>query len=346
MEPTSKTLIVLGAGASVEIGMPTGAELKSKIADLLDIRFDFPNQLVSGDQWITGAIQRFTGPAGDFNLLRHVCIRIRDAMPQALSIDHFLDAHSDDKKIELCGKLGIVRAILDAEGDSHLSFDQRKGEKTFDFGRIEDTWYTRFFQLVIEGCTADDLEERLSHLAFVIFNYDRAFEHYLFFALQNYFSVTEGRAAELVSGIEIYHPYGKVGNLPWLEPGNSIPFGGAPGSNQLLELSGQIRTFNEGTDPNSSNIDKIREVVSTSSRILFLGFAFHRMNMELLKSKMSPKTRRQCYGTAFGFSDPDCDHIRNDINSLAPVPMEEVFLENEHKCNELLNRYSRSLSFV
>ena len=35
----SKTTIVVGAGASAELGMPVGSELKKTIATKLDIRF-------------------------------------------------------------------------------------------------------------------------------------------------------------------------------------------------------------------------------------------------------------------------------------------------------------------
>jgi NAD-dependent SIR2 family protein deacetylase len=36
----SKTLFVVGAGASSEAGLPTGYELKNKIAELLNFHFE------------------------------------------------------------------------------------------------------------------------------------------------------------------------------------------------------------------------------------------------------------------------------------------------------------------
>lgn len=39
-------------------------------------------------------------------------------MPQSISIDNFIDSHKGDKEIELCGKLAIVRAVLEAEAKS------------------------------------------------------------------------------------------------------------------------------------------------------------------------------------------------------------------------------------
>ena len=42
-------VLVLGAGASKEVNLPIGTELKSEIARLLDIRFEFGSRQKSGD---------------------------------------------------------------------------------------------------------------------------------------------------------------------------------------------------------------------------------------------------------------------------------------------------------
>ena len=103
-----KTVIVVGAGASHEAGLPTSATLKSSIARYLDIRYDLIQQ-ISGDRTIAESLSfRF----GDINPHLHACWKIRDALPQAMSIDNFIDSHRGNEKIELCGKLAIVRSIL------------------------------------------------------------------------------------------------------------------------------------------------------------------------------------------------------------------------------------------
>jgi hypothetical protein len=116
---TKNTVFVIGAGASKEANLPTGYELKSKISKLLDIRFSHGYQQTSGDYVITDALRRLVlnsdGRSGDINPYLHEAWHIRDALPQAISIDNFIDAHRDNDKIALCGKLAIVRSILDAE---------------------------------------------------------------------------------------------------------------------------------------------------------------------------------------------------------------------------------------
>lgn len=48
----SKTVFVIGAGASKEANLPTGEELKSSISSFLDIRFEYNTQ-IKGDYLIT-----------------------------------------------------------------------------------------------------------------------------------------------------------------------------------------------------------------------------------------------------------------------------------------------------
>ncbi|NOZ75692.1 MAG: hypothetical protein GXO90_10050, partial [FCB group bacterium] len=53
-----KSIIILGAGASQEVGLPVGSELKNSISELLDIRFDEDGiKQISGDYSITAALR-------------------------------------------------------------------------------------------------------------------------------------------------------------------------------------------------------------------------------------------------------------------------------------------------
>lgn len=91
-------VLVIGAGASKEVNLPIGAELKSEIARLLDISFQRVSTQESGDCQITDALRliasRAQGKTGNIKPLLEMCWRIRDAMPQAISIDNFIDSQS------------------------------------------------------------------------------------------------------------------------------------------------------------------------------------------------------------------------------------------------------------
>jgi len=122
----NKTLIIVGAGTSCEVGLPSSDELKGKIAELLDIQISDFSKLLRGDRLIYEAlrilVKHSDGNRSDLAPYIKAALRIRDSMPLAPSIDNFIDAHNGDEFIERCGKLAIVRSILTAEKQSKLYF--------------------------------------------------------------------------------------------------------------------------------------------------------------------------------------------------------------------------------
>lgn len=348
-----KTVFIIGAGASKEANLPVGSELKKIIASVLDIRFEHGNRLISGDDLILEAL-RLRAKSVDtvpcdvnpVNPYLGASWRIRDAMPQALSIDNFIDAHAGDEKVELTGKLAITKAILDAERRSRLFVDIHRD--SLNFNTLEDTWYIRLSQLLMENCRVIDLEKRLSSIALVIFNYDRCVEHYLYLALQNYYSLSPTAAADLIKSIEIYHPYGVVGSLPWLKPANAISFGEIPPPQKLLELSMSIKTFTQGTVDSVSDLTAIRSNLKSANGLVFLGFAFHPMNLSLLFSEDDLSEQRSSskhiYATARGISSSDAKSISIELCQKTGTLIDDIDVRNDLSCNEIFLEYKRGLS--
>lgn len=348
-----RTAMVIGAGASAECGLPTGAQLKIRVAQLLDIRFEHGIRQMSGDRIIYNALraaaQQLEPPSRDINSHLHACWRIRDAMPQATSIDNFIDVHQGDKRIELCGKLAIVRSILEAEKQSHLYFDPHGDHRAPQFEALQPTWFNAFFQLLTENCKPEQLEHRFADLTLIILNYDRCVEHFLFHALQNYYGVSAEWSAALLKNLAIYHPYGSVGPLPWQEHNGSVDLGAEQGSNGVLALAQRIRTFTEGTDPEKSDIENIRTRLLDSQIILFLGFAYHRLNIQLLCADgvaHTNPTETKYFGTAVGLSDSDCAEIRQELCELGNAPLDQIYVRNTLTCAKLFGEYWRSLSLA
>lgn len=345
-------VLVLGAGASKEVSLPIGSELKAEIARLLDIRFEHGMRQESGDYRITEALRFIASKRqdllGQINPFLHMCWRIRDAMPQAISIDNFIDCHAEEPMIATCGKLAIARAILAAEASSTLTVDKRNIYNKLDFARNSNTWFNAFFQLLTENCRLDALPERLRSIGVITFNYDRCLEHYLFNAIQNYYGVNAEAASELLQNLEVHHPYGMVGNPPWMRRGPAVDFGGELHVSELVLVSQQLRTFTEGTDPAVSDIEKIRATVSNTRRLVFLGFAFHRLNMELLFGPDPPreKATSAVFGSALGISPSDCNVIVGELSAKTGLPNGPIQLRNDLTCAKLVQEYWRSLSLV
>jgi hypothetical protein len=340
-----QTVFILGAGASHEVNLPTGAGLTTTIASMLDIRFDRRSggpAPVSGDLRIVEALRhRF----GDINPHIHAARRINEGMPIASSIDTFLDAHRADERIELCGKLAIVRAILEAECNSGLYRDLTQPHIPLSLDRVRASWFKWFWRLLCDDCTADQLAERARSVSFVVFNYDRCVEQFLYYAARAYYGMPDNAAAAAVSNIRMFHPYGSIGPLPWQDPSGAVDFGSTDiGAPLLLELAARIKTFAESTGPGDEEVEALRLALNAADRMVFLGFAYHRQNMRLMWPENAPKHNARVFGTSKGFSNSDAELISIDILNMAgilgPIVLRDL------TCNDLFHEYSRSLSLV
>lgn len=348
----SRTVFIVGAGASKEAGLPIGRELKPKISECIDIRFgDGSFEQESGDRDIMAALQahvsnRSRREKRDINVGEYLYAgsRIRDAMPQASSIDTFVDAHEGDEAIELCGKLAIAKTILDAERSSSMYFDQRRPQDRLPFERLEDTWFTRLFQALTTGCRRNRIDSVFDQIAIITFNYDRCIEHFLYHSLQNFYSVTSGVAEELLKSLCVFHPYGQVGWLPWQDSSPKVPFGASTNGSDLLKIVPQIKTFTEQVDDQKS-LGDMQDIIATARQLVFLGFAFHEQNMELLRPSMDPEVHR-VLATGKGLSDSDCSIIRSEITKqyeVFPSDGPDIDLRNNLTCCGLFDEFSRTL---
>lgn len=344
-----KTVYVVGAGASFEANLPTGNELKDRIAGLLDMRFEFNTQN-SGDYEIQQALRQHTHEDRSLKTLNsylHECRHISENMPLAISIDNFIDSERGNEKLALCGKLAIVKSILKAERNSSLYFDRNRSERRFNFSSLENTWYLSFFRTLTENCNKEDLGPRFENITLIIFNYDRCIEHFLFHALMSYYRLDNQQAAELVSNIEIIHPYGTVGSLEWQDRASStaIEFGGELHVRRLIDYAERIRTFTEGA--HSEYMDSLISSMRFTERLIFLGFAFHRLNMDLIGGETNERYENphniECYATAYETSQSDQVAIQNSINHLYSNPVSSN-IENT-TCAQIFRDYSRSLGY-
>jgi hypothetical protein len=343
----AKTVFVIGAGASREAGLPTSAELKGRIAEKLNLTYSFtsdPYSPSTGDPEIAGALFQHVTSTGnrDINPYLYEAWKIRDGMAQAMSIDNFLDAHAGNPGVELCGKLAIALSIVQAEQQSSLFIDERKQEK-FLPEKLRDTWYEKYFRKLVENVRLQKIENIFENVSFIIFNYDRCVEHFLYHSLQRYYALSERDAAFLVDRLIVSHPYGLVGKLPWQANAQGVSFGGQHRGMNLLGIAKQIRTFAERVEDQAA-LESIRSQIRDAETVIFLGFAFHPSNMELI---IPPETTsKRIFGTAKGISDHDLGVIHSQISNVISVPpqMGRHILDNRLTCSEFFGYYWHSLS--
>lgn len=342
----SKTLFVVGAGASAEIDLPVGSTLLEMIAKKLNISFQNGFQLNSGDHRIVDAITRYArGRNENQNLYYQKSRMIEDAVPVAPSIDNFLDAHKSDSHLQFCGKLGIVSSILDSERKSRLFVDEHRGGRD-DLGRLSGTWYTALMKMLNERVDRDEVETIFENVSFITFNYDRCIQKFLHVALQKYYLLSDARAAELISKLEIIHPYGSVGPLPFEGSGNSaVAYGADLHESSLIEAAGRIRTFTEQIEDDDLLVS-INESVNNAETIVFMGFAFHPQNMQLLDVGIASNVRR-VFATSFLCSQGDVEVFTSQIRSMLGDEQYDdeynvdVRIPVGLKCADLLSEFSR-----
>src|SRR4051812_43014657 len=104
------TVLILGAGAGVDIEMLVGEKLSAEIGEKLNIRFD--HKLISGHPDVVESLRHVANEAGvGFNEYRKAAALIKQGVHYSRSIDSFINSHKHNDKLAICAKLGIIHTI-------------------------------------------------------------------------------------------------------------------------------------------------------------------------------------------------------------------------------------------
>ncbi|HEX6783162.1 MAG TPA: hypothetical protein VF098_00705 [Sphingomicrobium sp.] len=300
----SKTVFVVGAGASCELSFPSGAQLLNQIADSLDIYFDDGNYMRRGDSRLYQAFQQLAGQGSNLSLndLQFAGWRVRDAAKLGLSIDNVIHQFADDGLVARVAKLAIAYKILQAEeSSSFLRLNTDLRPPNIDLASIRNTWLGGLAQLLVQDLTRSQAERIFDNLAIISFNYDRSIRRFLPFALSSQFGISTGESQEISKQLRIFYPYGSLGPLPW-EASEGTEFGDADHA-PLIDVSTRIRTFTEQVEE-SESLASMRQALSEARHVVFLGFGYHRQNMTLLSDGVKGSALR-VFGTSQGLSGSD-----------------------------------------
>jgi hypothetical protein len=187
-------------------------------------------------------------------------------------------------------------------------------------------------------CSKIEISDRLSKITLIVFNYDRCVEHYLYHSLKTYHHLSDDEIKSNMNYLKVIHPYGKVGFLPWQTKSDGTPYGARLDGTEILSLTDQIQTFTEqAKDPTIKH--SIDDAIGMSRQIIFLGFAYHKQNLELLRLNDLRGNNKFVYGTTKGFSDSDTDHLRNTLRSMyCPATQADDRVQlTSCSCSELLD---------
>lgn len=315
----SDTVFIVGAGASREFGMPTGAEL---LADIEKLSLKWSNGHFSGSHVLRDLL-------GDLGLesrsMEAATGFVSRNMALAPSIDNFLHTHRDNESVRLAGKAMIALALSQAEQKSSLYAQPRAEgqELRIPFGKPHSkivggrqvdhapapgkTWLGKIFWLLVSGRGYEEFCEALSRIKFICFNYDSCIEQFLAFAIRSYFDRDPEEVQALVDRVEIIRPYGSLRDYEYL-PGTQV-FGSLDGAH-LLEASRRIRTFTESADTDFG--ERSAACLEHAKTVVFLGFGYLELNMQRLFGERLFVVER-VLGSALGMSEETMEATRRKV---------------------------------
>lgn len=310
-------MLVVGAGASNEFGLPTGRGLLDKISTLVQLESDdrgsrprFASRELQAEFETAGQnLSEFGRPNESYIKLMKEAIWICGVCRLAPSIDNLLHAHASNKLRVAAGKILIAHAILEAEKNSSLFRDDEEHFLQLFFNlkaisvRPEITtispirsWLAELFWGLVDQRNFDDFISSLRSITFVTFNYDRCIEHFITNAASLYFDLTTLDVEKVFSSISVIHPYGSLGALEIRGP-KALGFGKT--KEPIHIISNNINTFTEGGRSDALSTE-LNQAFSGASTVCFLGFGYLPLNMKLLFAE--PYEIATILGTSLGLS--------------------------------------------
>jgi hypothetical protein len=182
------------------------------------------------------------------------------------SIDEFLAFRRDFADI---GKRAVAYFLISSEHPANL---QRKPANA-------GHWYGLLWDAIRTPLWDQLLENRIS---IITFNYDRSLEYFLARAMHVAYERPLSECIDKVNQLRIIHVYGQLGKLT--DSAESID--GRPYSTNVDEktldiAASGIRLIGERLE-SKSLVEETKPLISSASKICFLGFAYHPENMQWL----------------------------------------------------------------
>ncbi|MEP6840205.1 MAG: hypothetical protein ABJA75_19270, partial [Bradyrhizobium sp.] len=300
----------------------------------LNVLFDdWGQKVIEGDSDLFHNVAR----GRNFQAVQKAAWLIRDRIILANSIDDFLDIHRHDEEVVRYGKAAIAKCILEAERSSKLFFQHSRSSTSIDFKSSANTWLVKLMRLLGRQRPKSDRAKIFEKCTFVVFNYDRAIEHFFVHALQRVYDIDLDEALEIVDQARIFHAYGMTGRYG---VGRDTASYGAEKINYCEIGVTSIKTYTETIES-----EEIRQAIAAAQSIVFLGLAYHDQNLRLLCTDGQLQVK-DVLGTAMFRSDSDIAAIQSQISKWAEPNHRKVFLNhirvaNRFAASQMFDDYSK-----
>lgn len=315
---TVETVFVLGAGASMPYGFPSGFQLFKSIADLTKSSSSHKD------------ISEFKRLDVDTSALIDFARSLIDS--GLTSVDAFLE-HNYIKYAGI-GKTCIAYYLLNHE--------KRNGLRNID---NKEDWYRHLFGKLAADKTHEEFVE--SSIGFITFNYDRSLEQFLWTALQNAYGLEKSEAKEIYDQIPIVHLHGALGSLPYsdlMDIRKAVPYGGVFENSQihpmcLRNACASIKIIHEEV-VDTDEFSQAHHLLKHARNIYVTGFSFHQKSVQRLNlfsygaGKMG-NSAPKFLGTTLGLSPTDKTSITKMNSSGVHIPWLNGVNARQYECNTL-----------
>lgn len=308
---TKTTTLVLGAGASMPYGFPSGAELRSLICGPTQSR---PSH--------AGAILEQYHLAHERDVREFADTFLRSGVA---SIDAFLAKRDNLTEI---GKYLIAYTLCERENDLTIFRTD-----------IEDHWYHYLWQeLINDAHTAEDILK--NEIRFVIFNYDRSLEFFLHQAIMHTFGRDAKSALAILKKMDILHVYGSIGEYNYTTTLDTRVYTRDMTRATLLTAANSIKVIPEAREHGKEF--QIAQGWFYDSKIIgFLGFGFDRLNVHrlnlssMIEQKIDAKnTSPKIISSTFGKTRAEIENISMLLWPRFPQNINSFTLNNTQTLRE------------
>lgn len=290
---SKETVLVLGAGASVDYGYPTGATL---IGDIINTICN--TQFKDGD--------------GQYKLIgvptyKKLVEKLNSINPT--SIDDFLTKHAE-LEMQAAGKQAIAYQILVSENSNKVGRFEDLNLNSVSLSSSQNQnkdWYRFLIEALISQTTIEELLNQKIRLKIITFNYDNSLEYALLKKLSQSAYLKDHQKEFYTAVAEnIIHIYGQIGRYIGIDTNRDYIAYGKYKNQLALEqasiLKNSIAIVGEERSAVKDNAQIAQEWLKSAKRIFFLGYGFNDDNNKLLSIKESCENADEIYCTNFGGS--------------------------------------------
>jgi hypothetical protein len=280
MIKSKKYTLVLGAGASMPFGFPSGQQLVKEVFGSMHYAGDgigkttsrFVNLLLDAGQKLE-----------NINKFKYELIN-----SQTYSVDSFLEHRPEFMEI---GKAAIGFRLVNSESQS--------------IQRLQlGNWYQYLWNFMNDSF--EDFDK--NQISVITFNYDRSFEYYFSKALSARFGKSEKESWARFNSLKLIHVHGKLGNLPFESSTDVIDYGAySETAEQLSTLTKSIKIIHENIDE-TEEFSKARKAIEEADTIFLIGFGFNQKNLQRL-NLLNGHSGKTFSGTRLGLTNIEWHRI-------------------------------------